>query len=955
MKAMSKILNLFIVILSISALQSQNYNAYSKQFDKSYGGKYEVNMLNLKRFGFHDVFKYNANELIKNTDSIHILSKIKYVSVQISENLNLKTIVENLEKLPNLEYLKFVTPASLFRRGKVKNIVFPNNIYKLKKVKTISLKGDFYWNYGNFIIEISKMPQLENLAIVYNNFPNKFFKNLNFSKLKHLKGLSYSGSNKIEFPKIIKDFKNLTSLNLRFDSSENSMKELNKFSSIASLKFLSLGYMHIDYTVLENFTNLKELSLSSIEIKKSDHFFLSISKIKTLERLILVNNKLLISKEIPNLPSLNYFFSANDPIGSRLPNQFYNFLNLTDIEIQGSKIEIISDNLNQLINLKSLKLHYNKIKKLPKSMANLSNLKKLYLNHNKIRELPREIGSLKLSYLSLNNNLFQELPNSLTNLINLDTLNLEENYITQLPKKIGNLQKLKYFNLELNNVKKLPKSIGKLKKLEYLNISRNKITYLPNSFGKLSRLNILDAQFCLLTELPASFGNLVHLENLLLTNNNLKSLSKNFGKLISLKKLYLNNRSNSTFVFNRNFKKDSTISLKILDNNITLLPKSFTNLKELKFIDLSLNKNIEEKQLFLILKKSKFKNYEINLGKCNIKVLPTSGWNFIKATKLDVRDNLITKIPSDIINAKYLTILNLNRNKGINTYRANKTQLALLYVEKGFIEEDSIKKTAELVIAYAKTANGKISNKEYKKGVEYAEKALTIDKVLTYKHLYEDNYIEALYYTKNYLQTIAIANKEIKKDTAKQVRFLNSIIPNFKYKAKSELALGDTIKAINTFVMVSKKFSGNEWTRAGMLSKKIRKDALSKECYEESYKFYTLYLKNNPKSWGYHLSLIEAYIISNQIDLAQIHLEKIKKLSPKDKNYKSLISYFNIIIEIIKNENVNLKSAQLKSQIKVDTIKLKSWSFQLMEDWIVLSSLNHKQKLDIINLNNLYN
>jgi hypothetical protein len=62
---MSKILNTFIILTSIASLQSQNYKAYSNQFDKSYGGKYKVDILHLKRFGFHDFFKYNSNELKK--------------------------------------------------------------------------------------------------------------------------------------------------------------------------------------------------------------------------------------------------------------------------------------------------------------------------------------------------------------------------------------------------------------------------------------------------------------------------------------------------------------------------------------------------------------------------------------------------------------------------------------------------------------------------------------------------------------------------------------------------------------------------------------------------------------------------------------------------------------------------------------------------------------------------
>ncbi len=95
---MSKILNLFIILFSITTLQSQNYNSYSGQFDRSYGGKYEVEISHLKKFGFHDVFKYNDKDFEENKDSIHILSKIKYVSIKISEDLDLKAIIKKLEK-----------------------------------------------------------------------------------------------------------------------------------------------------------------------------------------------------------------------------------------------------------------------------------------------------------------------------------------------------------------------------------------------------------------------------------------------------------------------------------------------------------------------------------------------------------------------------------------------------------------------------------------------------------------------------------------------------------------------------------------------------------------------------------------------------------------------------------------------------------------------------------------
>ncbi|APG64830.1 hypothetical protein LPB136_05410 [Tenacibaculum todarodis] len=952
---MKRITSLLLFLISIFTLQSQNYNSYSGQFNQSFGGKYEVNISHLKKHGFNDTFTYNEKEFESNKDSIEVLSKIKYVSITISENLDLGSIINNLETFSNLEYLRFKTPAALFKNGKVENITFPDNIYKLKNIKTISLKGDFYWNYDTFLNSVSNLPKLENFILIYNRFPNKIFNNPNFIKLKHLKGLSYTGSNKITFPEEIKEFKDLTSLRLGFDSNENTMKEVNKFSSLKNLKYLDLNWMTINENLLENFRHLQELSLSASEIKNPSNLFKNLSLNKSLEKLNLSNNKLtILPKEIGNLKNLQSFYSSNNKFSKKLPDAFYKLTNLKNIEIQGSNIEEVSNNINNLKKLETLKIYHNKIKKLPKKMGNLNNLKDFYLNHNQITELPEDIGKLKLTYLSLNNNKLKQLPNSIVKLNKLETLNLKENYILELPKKIGNLTNLKYLNLDLNNLDELPKSISKLKALETLNISRNKITQLPTNFGNLSSLKTFDSEFCLLKKLPESFGRLNNLERLVLTNNNLQELSDNFGNLKKLKKLYLHNRKNYNYVFNRNFKKDSTIKLNILDNNLTKLPTSFSDLPKLEFLELSLNKNINEKRLFSVLKKSKFKDYNIRLESCNIKKLPVYNWSNIKAATINLRDNLITELPKDIINSKYLKTLNLKENKGINVYRDNKTQLYLLYAEKGFMDENDIPKTDELVIAYAKTANGLTYRKQYNKSVEYAEKAFKINKQLTHKHLYEDNYIEALYYTKNYNKAILFANTQIQKDTSRGFRILNSIIPNFQFKAKSQLAIGDTIKAIKTFAVASKKFRSNNWTEAGMLSKKVKLDSLSENFFKKSIKFYTSYLEKNKNALGYHLSLVEAYIIANKIDFAKKHLDKIKLLKVNDKNYKSLIPYFEAIINTIENNNYNINFEEFKKRLYINKVKLKTWSFKLMEDWTILNHLSKDKNLKIIKLNKIY-
>ena len=307
-----------------------------------------------------------------------------------------------------------------------------------------------------------------------------------------------------------------------------------------------------------------------------------------------------------------------------------------------------------------------------------------------------------------------------------------------------------------------------------------------------------------------------------------------------------------------------------------------------------------------------------------------------------------------MVKSNHLKSLNLNKNKGINTYRENKTQINLLFAEKGYINENDIPKTDDLVTAYAKTANRLTYSKEYKKSVDYAEKAFKINKELTHKYLYEDNYIEALYHSKNYNKAISFADIQIQKDTTQNVRFLNSIIPNFKYKAKSLLAIGDTIRAIETFAISSKKFRSNNWTEAGMLAKKIKLDSLSKIYFKESIQFYTSYLEKRPKAIGYHLSLVEAYIIANKISLAKKHLKKTKTLNIDYKNYDILIPYFESIINILEDENYKVNLNKFHTKLKENSIKLNSWSFKLIEDWVVLNNLPEDKKIKILQLNHLF-
>ena len=935
---------IFLLLFSLNTSSQDFYkNSYAKE-------KYGYSISELQKWGFNNRFSYNIEDLKKYKDSTQILNKINYVSVSLKQQVKINEILTDLAKLPNLKNLKF--ESSSFLRKDIKQKEFPKKFNLLKKIETIIFYGNPNWELNELFLEFSKNKTLKNLSFI--SFSDSIFMKENFLKIKKLESIKFQARFGPKIPTNISQLKKLKTFILQVDKYPNAKLEFLKLKNLDNLLVSIYEPKNDEITsIINNYTSLKKLTVNG-RIKSSKQLFSSISKNKNIETLRIGNNHLKeLPKEIGALKNLQSFFSSNNKFSKKLPDEFYQLKKLKNIEIQGSNIEIINEQLNNLTKLENLKLYFNKIKNLPKSISGLLNLKKLCLNYNQIKVLPEDVGKLNLTYLKLNNNSLQELPSSFIKLKKLDTLILSENYIKELPKKIGNLKELKYLNLELNNLDYLPKSVSKLTKLEYLNISRNKITQLPSNFGELYSLKILDSEFCLLKKLPKSFGNLSNLDRLVLTNNNLHELSENFGKLKNLKTLYLHNRESYDYVFQRNFKKDSTISLNVLNNNLTKLPTSFSDLPKLNFIDLSLNKNIDEKQLFTILKLSKFKNYSLNLEGCNIKKLPKLGWDSIKASTLNLRENLITEIPKNIVKSNHLKSLNLNKNKGINTYRGNKTQINLLFAEKGFINENDIPKTDDLVIAYAKTANRLTYNKEYKKSVDYAEKAFKINKELTHKHLYEDNYIEALYHSKNYNKAISFADIQIRKYTSQNLRFLNSIIPNFKYKAKSLLAIGDTIKAIETFAISSKRFRSNNWTEAGMLSKKIKLDSLSKIYFKESIQFYTSYLEKKPKAIGYHLSLVEAYIIANKINLAKNHLKKIKLIDINNKNYKILISYFESIINIIENNDFNINYNKFRERLEKDNIKLTSWSFKLIEDWINLNDLLENKKIKIIQLNHL--
>ena len=961
MKKLFLIVSCFIFSFEVSSQDLyKDFNNYYSPIKK----RYEVDLDHLQRFGFQDIYSYNSNDFIKFKDSLEVFNDIKYAAIKFEENIDLDSVIINLKLIPNLKFVKFKN--SFFLKKSISNNQFPKEIKNISSIETIIFDGNFDWDWNIVFNELSLLTKLKNIAFISNSDDVLITPNL--LKLKHLEGLLFSSRMGPELPENLNNLTKLKTVAIYCDQYVDFNSLLTKLHPITTLKNLLLHGGVFNDTIsksFEKFYSLKNVSFYGTEFKNPELFFTSLSKNNRITEIKLSNNKLdTIPKNIKLLNSLKVFYSSNNIKAATLPNEFYSLKNLEFIEIQGSDIEIISPQINALQNLKTLNIYFNKINYLPENISGLENLQVLNIRHNRIKTLPNDVGLLKnLRELRVGDNQLNFLPEKIYLLQKLKILNLENNYLTILPINFGRLMSLQTLSIENNQLKHLPKSFSKLQSLIFLNLEANDISYLPKNFGKLKLLETLELSSNFISQLPNNFGELSNLKTLKLCHNNLKSLPNGFGNLTKLESLYINNRENYKYRFKkydhlaRGHLKDSTIRLDRKINDITKLSNDFQNLRNLKLIDLSDNTQLNNDYLFEMLKKSTFSNYDLYIRNCNISNLPIVNWNKISVKTLDVSNNKIVEIPHDIKNAPYLSSLNLSKNKKFNTTRSSKEQINLLLEEEGILDIEDMPKTIEMAIALAEVSNKKYYSKEYYKSIYYADKAIEIDSVMALKKIFDDNFIEALFKTKKYKRTIYYANEAIKKDTASNIRLLNSILPNLYYKAQSQLKIGDTLQAIESYIVLSEKFNRDFWSNSGILAKKIKQDSLAKVCFNNSFENYKKDLNNKPKGWAYHLSLLEAYIVAGENILANSYSEKLKKTAIDDHNYKVLLRYFEIILKVIENENyADFKNnfTQLKKHFTNQNVILKGWSFDLIRDWNQLNNLNTIQKENIEKLTNLF-
>lgn len=294
-------------------------------------------------------------------------------------------------------------------------------------------------------------------------------------------------------------------------------------------------------------------------------------------------------KETPYLTSLDL---SNNLILDLDHVNFDEIANLTTLNLQGNRLNAISDSIATLTHLKHLNLSSNNLTEVPFKLCEINTLIELDLSFNHITALPENIGKLtQLERLSMtNNDLVKQLPESFSDLISLKELDVRYNKLHNIDV-LAKLPKLEILYCSKNSVYSFEDSFSRLKLFYF---DRNPITRisLNECHYNLAVLNLSKAKLTALSE--NVLEKIPMVEKLVLDKNHLVTLPPQIGSLKNL------------------------ITLSVVSNNLSAIPPEIGLLQELQTLDLHGN---------------------------NLKSLPEEIWNMSSLANLNASSNLLEAFP----------------------------------------------------------------------------------------------------------------------------------------------------------------------------------------------------------------------------------------------------------------------------------------------------------------------
>ncbi len=277
--------------------------------------------------------------------------------------------------------------------------------------------------------------------------------------------LNLSYSNFTELPKELSQFINLQALNIAGNKFKDKEKLFEDLSKLPNLKILEAYRCNLR-ALPDNIKLLQNVEILDIGTNGLRELNENIGELTKLKYLSVRSNSYLkdLPQSIGKLRCLQ-FLNVSGSGMTRLRDELSNCSELVSIVANACKIKTIPVQIGSLINLKYINLGYNKIETIPESIGKLTELKNLSLGSNEISELPKEFSNLK----------------------NLGSVSLEFNRFKQFPKEVLSLDNLYSLWIHNSNFEIIPPEVGKMKALKTMLVDHQLIT--DDNIEAINRLN----------------------------------------------------------------------------------------------------------------------------------------------------------------------------------------------------------------------------------------------------------------------------------------------------------------------------------------------------------------------------------------------------------------------------------------------------------------------------------
>lgn len=206
--------------------------------------------------------------------------------------------------------------------------------------------------------------------------------------------------------------------------------------------------------------------------------------------------------------------------------------------------------IGDMTGLTDLRLEGNRINWIPRRIQYLTNLERLDISGNQLIELPVELGRLvMLNEVRIVSNPFeQQFLQDLANRPSVDIVSHFRDFmmqdassmeLTKVPQRLMDNVHIQMLKLSFNNIQTLPFAMSRLVELQILVADHNEIFMLEPWIACLTSLKELALDYNRLMSVPKEVGELPRLQILTLERNSLSTVPMELGKITTLKVLRL--------------------------------------------------------------------------------------------------------------------------------------------------------------------------------------------------------------------------------------------------------------------------------------------------------------------------------------------------------------------------------------------------------------------------------